>query len=188
MPESRHEEYALCLDPIEWDSYDPDAPCISPKLEDFVSEAVFDVVAKQNEEERGSTLHRTLCVDFQSDDKEILEMESLDPGYYSDLPYHATNVLRVTDEDEERVYSAHIEAVFAHQTVILKFAYNEEERQALHKEAGFYQNELRRVQKIFVPTYIGHFGTSDGEVTCLVVSFEGEPIECAFQELPAEER
>lgn len=154
-----------------------------PRLEDLVPKSAFALAAEEDAEDReGGLPHKTLHIDFEPCNGEVCDMISLDSGYCSARPYKATNITRLT----ERTYSGEIEA--AREYVILKFAYDEVERARLCTEAGFYQNQLRRVQRIIVPRYIGHFGTSDGEITCLVTRKVGEPIESFFMELPADER
>jgi hypothetical protein len=174
----------LCLDPIEWDGYEPGAERTSPTLEELIPESTFALMAEEDEARKGGRLRNTLQIDFQTDGEGVWNMTSLDSGYRSVLPYRATNITQVTDSD--RSYSGYILA--ADENVILKFAYDEGERARLCAEAGFYQNQLRRVQKAIVPAYIGHFGTADGETTCLVTRNVGEAIECYFTDFLADER
>lgn len=191
-PEIRSDgdDMEFSLEPLTYDGHFPDAECISPKLEDFVPSSVLDEISKRNEENKGSNHYKSLQIDFLGDSEPLgYNMKSLDEGYYSNWPYHATNATLV--EGSSRVYAAHLEALpLPYQTVILKFGFNAEEREALKREVDFYHNELRRAQKVIVPFYIGYFGTTDRQdrVDCLVLRFVGVPICCTFQELPARER
>jgi hypothetical protein len=184
----------LWSEPLTYESHNPDAPRTSANLEDFISKATLDRLARFNENIKGSgSLQRSLIIDFDEleCDMEQLNVQSLDSVYASDLPFHAINAVPL--EESERMFRARVEQLPPrYQDVVLKFGSSDEEKKALKRESDLYQKELSRAQNLMVPFCVGLFSGKDDneEIYCLVLQFVGTPIPCtsSFSQLPAKER
>jgi len=192
-PDASHDESQPYLEPLTYDGHLPDAPRESSKLQDFVFQADLSNLGKKLYHSDNGQHYNTFHVEFRptATHSRPLEyrMKSLDEGYFRDVPFHAEGATLVSGS--KRVYRANLKTLSGpYPTVILKFGFTKEERKALKREAEFYAKELSSAQNFIVPICLGHFGSKDpkNQASCLILSFVGEPIDCSFQELPADER
>lgn len=124
---------------------------------------------------------------------DILSLTSVPPSTCTDGDFKVELNEILQESTHVHVFRATItspqDAAFHFQAVI-KFACSRETVDALKREAGFYQHQLRHLQGQYIPHMFGLFiGTTvQGEIAALVTSDEGRQLRKPFYHLPLQFR